>query len=176
MHAISEFIERELLCRRSIILPFIGELALVRHGAVLSSDGGFMTPPYDTLELDGAIYDPSRSLPDLLGSTEIYNEWYYSCLDESGTVLWIEGVCSIDLNCYRITVCDRFSEILQPTAFREDMVAIGRSRVEIARSSEVARACSRTVKRRSRSNFTLTVALILFIGALLYLAYTFFVE
>lgn len=176
MHAISEFIERELLCRRSITLPFIGELALVRHGAVLSSHGGFMTPPYDMLELDGTIHDPSRSLPDLLGSTELYNEWYYSCLDASGTVLWIEGICSIDLNGYMITICDRFSDILQPTAFREDMVAIGRSRVEIARNSEVTRASGRTTKRRGRSNFAVTVALILFIGALLYLAYTFFVE
>lgn len=133
-----------------------------------------MIPPYDVLELDTNSFDDMRSLPALLDSVELYNDWYYSSAPSSGQVLYIEDICSIDLSSLRIAVAESFLALLAPTSRVEEPVSIGRSRVEIASSSEVACAIHRTARRKSGSNWALTLSLLLVIGALIYILYTSF--
>lgn len=176
MDSVAQFIQSELLARRAVSLPYIGTLALVRHSAQLSPEGGYMNPPYDALELDPAFFDQSRALPELLSSVEAYNRWYYSSLDASGVMLYVHNVCAIDLQSFAITMAEPFAELLAPVAQAEQPVAIGRTQAEIAHSGEVQRAVHRTVRRKQSSSWALTLSLLVVIGALAYILYTSFFE
>lgn len=124
MDFIAYLIERELLARRTICLPFIGVLSRVRMSARFVADRSHLTAPHDVLTLTADANQAGDEFIKLIAaeagtsSSEAiatYNEWYAAAIDETGAVLTIDSVCSIDLVGYSIIGIDgSFEGYLSP--------------------------------------------------------------
>lgn len=127
-------IERELLARRSVALPFIGTLSFQRVASRFAFDRSHLIPPQNTLALAPDAEQQGDEFVELIAAEigvthseaiETYNRWFASSTDETGAILTIESVCSIDLLCYSIASIDaQFAEHLTPLG--SEPIAIGR--------------------------------------------------
>lgn len=156
MDFITYIIERELLARRTIALPFIGVISRRRVAASFAHDRSHLFPPRDVLVLTADHEQDGGELIELIAveagishheAIESYNSWYAAATatGEDGDILTIQGVCAIDLTSYSIEHTDElFAGYLAPMG--SEAVSIGRpldsrgGEVEVDQQGEVGQA------------------------------------
>lgn len=131
-NSIPYLVQLMLLSGRRVSMPGVGTLCLERMASEVL-DGGYISAPYDCLQLCdiadgedfvavlaqwlrensniGGYFDEESFL---VRARELYDEWLAGCLDESGLVLTIEGVCVVDCGVEVLSISDSLSMILEP--------------------------------------------------------------
>ncbi len=138
-------IEREMLHHRGVSLPEVGTIYLRRESALfVEGSDELIYPPYDTLALDKnypgsdiialtvAYLKESSNISGYfddeqfeVNAQNLYREWYNQSISDDGSLLSIDGICTLDLRAEGsiFSTVDTFEALLMP--YGDGYVAIG---------------------------------------------------
>lgn len=172
---IDQIIERELLGLRAVSIPFVGTLSVGRLSArFVDGVGSPIIPPSGRLILSPDYID-QRSIISIIAcqlcaddtdqATLLYNDWLSTSSVAEQMV--IQGVCSVDLNHFTLSVDEHFAALLCPAGI--DPVSIGRT-APVVTSAPIKTRKQGTAQR----NAPITIALLIVILAAIYIVYYLF--
>lgn len=168
MSAVATIIRRHLLASRAILLPEMGTLEVVEHGAQFTDAGRRMAPAVKELsisnrdEMSIIDYITWDTDADESQATTLYNQWLDDVVE--GENLTIDGVCRISLTNYKIETFEEFWHLANPTANERIVVN--------TISLQTVVAPLRPVPQK-RGNATMIIAILCVVIATAYLLYYF---